>query len=309
MTEFTIQVRDLKKSYGNFEAVRGVSFNVEKGEIFALLGPNGAGKTTIVEILEGHTKKSSGFISVLGYDPDASSGKFRSKIGIVLQEIGVEPYLKVEEVIRQFSGFYDNPPPLEEILAVTGLEGIRDTRARKLSGGQKRRLDVAVGLAGDPELLFLDEPTTGFDPAARREAWKMISNLKKLGKTVLLTTHYMDEAEILADRLALIKSGLIEAEGTLDQLRQHSKKTTIKFKLDNVISTLPESILGISTRIQNELEILTENPTEVLKTLTSWANTQGIELENLSVRKQSLEDIFLELTTESARDKKKLTYD
>ena len=300
MTEFAIKVRGLRKSYGSFEAVRGVSFDVEKGEIFALLGPNGAGKTTIVEILEGHIKKSSGFISVLGYDPGSSSEEFRSEVGMVLQETGVEPYLKVEEIIRQFSGFYNNPPPLEEILDVTGLKEIRDTRTRKLSGGQKRRLDVAVGLAGDPELLFLDEPTTGFDPSARRETWRMISNLKELGKTVLLTTHYMDEAEILADRLALIKSGVIEAEGSLDHLRQHSEETTIKFKLDNVMSKLPEAILTISTRKEDELEIVTVNPTEMLKTLTNWAHTEGIELENLSVRKQSLEDIFLELTGGSA---------
>ncbi|MBA2312896.1 MAG: ABC transporter ATP-binding protein, partial [Actinobacteria bacterium] len=195
-----MQVRDLKKAYGHLEAVRGIDFGVSVGEVFAMLGPNGAGKTTTVEILEGYRTRSGGDVVVLGEDPQKGGAALKRRIGIVLQSTGVEPYLTVAEIIEQFRGFYPQPRALGEIIEVVGLEEKRSARVKTLSGGQQRRLDVAIGLAGDPELLFLDEPTTGFDPAARRDAWHMITNLKALGKTVFLTTHYMDEAQSLADR-------------------------------------------------------------------------------------------------------------
>ena len=201
-----IEVRDLKKSYGDLEALKGINFAINRGEIFALLGPNGAGKTTIMEILEGYIQRTSGHVSVLGYDPDLSPEDLRSRIGIVLQETGVDIYLKVGEIIKQFSGFYQNPKPINEILDVTGLREQSDIRIRRLSVGQRRRLDVALGIVGDPELLFLDEPTTGLDPYARRNTWNMIASLRELRKTILLTTHYMDEAEVLADKIALLNA-------------------------------------------------------------------------------------------------------
>ena len=213
VTEPAIEVRGLHKSYGQVEAVRGIDLCVSKGEVFALLGPNGAGKTTMVEILEGHRDRSAGDVSVLGYDPGRNDQALKRRIGIVLQSTSVEPYLSVEETINLFRGYYPHPLPLEQILEVIGLREQRRTRVKRLSGGQQRRLDVAIGLAGDPELLFLDEPTTGFDPSARRGAWEMIRNLQSLGKTILLTTHYMNEAEHLADRAAIIVDGEIVAKG------------------------------------------------------------------------------------------------
>ena len=213
MTEPAIEVRGLHKSYGQVEAVRGIDLFVSKGEVFALLGPNGAGKTTMVEILEGHRDRSAGDVSVLGYDPGRNDRALKRRIGIVLQSTSVEPYLSVEETINLFRGYYPHPLPLEQILEAIGLREQRRTRVKRLSGGQQRRLDVAIGLAGDPELLFLDEPTTGFDPSARRGAWEMIRNLQSLGKTILLTTHYMNEAEHLADRAAIIVDGEIVAKG------------------------------------------------------------------------------------------------
>ena len=213
-----IEVRGLRKSYGKTEAVRGVDLRVSKGEVFALLGPNGAGKTTIVEILEGHRDRTAGEVSVLGYDPGRGERALKQRIGIVLQSTGVEPYLSVEEMIDLFRGYFPHPLPLDEILDAVGLSEQRRARVRRLSGGQQRRLDVAIGLAGDPELLFLDEPTSGFDPSARRSAWEMVRTLKSLGKTVVLTTHYMEEAETLADRVAIIGEGKIVAEGAVGQL-------------------------------------------------------------------------------------------
>ena len=212
-----IEVRGLRKLYGKIEAVRGIDLRVAKGEVFALLGPNGAGKTTTVEILEGHRDRTDGYVSVLGHDPRRNERSLKERIGIVLQSIGVEPYLSVEETIDVFRGYFPHPLPLEEILDLVGLRDQRRARVRRLSGGQQRRLDVAIGLAGDPELLFLDEPTSGFDPSARRGAWEMVKGLKSLGKTVVLTTHYMDEAEHLADRVAIIVEGKIVAEGAPGQ--------------------------------------------------------------------------------------------
>ena len=212
--DLAVDVRGLRKAYGSFEAVRGVDLRIQRREVFALLGPNGAGKTTTVEILEGYRKRDAGEVTVLGFDPAKQERRFREQIGIVLQSTGIDPYLTVAETVDLFGGYYPNPRPTDEVLEVVGLTEQRDIRVRKLSGGQQRRLDVAVGLAGDPELLFLDEPTTGFDPGARRGAWEMIRNLQTIGKTVVLTTHYMDEAEQLADHVAIMARGEIVALGT-----------------------------------------------------------------------------------------------
>ncbi len=293
--ETAIEVRDLKKSYGDLEALRGINFTINRGEIFALLGPNGAGKTTIMEILEGYIQRTSGHVSVLGYDPDSSPEDLRSRVGIVLQETGVDLYLKVGEIIKQFSGFYQNPKPINEILDVTGLREQSDIRIRRLSGGQRRRLDVALGIVGDPELLFLDEPTTGLDPYARRNTWNMIASLRKLGKTILLTTHYMDEAEVLADKIALLNAGIIEAEGTLEELRTYKKATTIKFELDDAINRMPVEISKLANVIGNEVKLETTTPMSSLAILASWALNEEIELRGLSVQQQSLDEIFIGL--------------
>ena len=295
MIETAIEVRDLKKSYGDLEALRGINFTINRGEIFALLGPNGAGKTTIMEILEGYIQRTSGHVSVLGYDPDSSPEDLRSRVGIVLQETGVDLYLKVGEIIKQFSGFYQNPKPINEILDVTGLREQSDIRIRRLSGGQRRRLDVALGIVGDPELLFLDEPTTGLDPYARRYTWNMIASLRELGKTILLTTHYMDEAEVLADKIALLNAGIIEAEGTLEELRTYKKATTIKFELDDAINRMPVEISKLANVIGNEVKLETTTPMSSLAILASWALNEEIELRGLSVQQQSLDEIFIEL--------------
>jgi len=295
MIETAIEVRDLKKSYGDLEALRGINFTINRGEIFALLGPNGAGKTTIMEILEGYIQRTSGHVSVLGYDPDSSPEDLRSRVGIVLQETGVDLYLKVGEIIKQFSGFYQNPKPINEILDVTGLREQSDIRIRRLSGGQRRRLDVALGIVGDPELLFLDEPTTGLDPYARRNTWNMIASLRELGKTILLTTHYMDEAEVLADKIALLNAGIIEAEGTLEELRTYKKATTIKFELDDAINRMPVEISKLANVIGNEVKLETTTPMSSLAILASWALNEEIELRGLSVQQQSLDEIFIEL--------------
>ena len=295
MRKTAIEVRDLKKSYGDLEALRGINFTINRGEIFALLGPNGAGKTTIMEILEGYIQRTSGHVSVLGYDPDSSPEDLRSRVGIVLQETGVDLYLKVGEIIKQFSGFYQNPKPINEILDVTGLREQSEIRIRRLSGGQRRRLDVALGIVGDPELLFLDEPTTGLDPYARRNTWNMIASLRKLGKTILLTTHYMDEAEVLADKIALLNAGIIEAEGTLEELRTYKKATTIKFELDDAINRMPVEISKLANVIGNKVKLETMTPMSSLAILTSWALNEEIELRGLSVQQQSLDEIFIEL--------------
>ena len=290
-----IEVRGLRKSYGDVEAVRGIDLSVSTGEVFALLGPNGAGKTTTVEILEGHRDRTAGDVSVLGYDPGLNDRALKQRIGIVLQTTGVEPYLTVEETIDLFRGYYPHPLPLDEILDVIGLREQRRTRVRRLSGGQQRRLDVAIGLAGDPELLFLDEPTTGLDPAARRQAWEMVDNLRSLGKTVVLTTHYMDEAEQLADRVAIIVQGEIVAEGTPGELVRKSGSTTIRFKLGSGADRLPEDLGAESAGDDGGYTITTSTPTPSLHRLTGWALERGIELEELSVSTPTLEDVFIEL--------------
>ena len=302
MTEPAIEVRGLHKSYGQVEAVRGIDLSVSKGEVFALLGPNGAGKTTTVEILEGHRDRSAGDVSVLGYDPGRNDRALKRRIGIVLQSTSVEPYLSVEETINLFRGYYPHPLPLEQILEAIGLREQRRTRAKRLSGGQQRRLDVAIGLAGDPELLFLDEPTTGFDPSARRGAWEMIRNLQSLGKTILLTTHYMDEAEHLADRVAIMVDGEIVAEGPPSDLSQRDGSVTIGFRIDSGSGALPEDLGAEQTGNSGRYTITTSTPTRSLHQLTGWAVEQGIELQELSVSRPSLEDLFIELANPQAKD-------
>ena len=288
-----IDTNQLTKKYGDFQAVNNVSLRVRKGEIFALLGPNGAGKTTTVEILEGHRSKTSGQVKVLGMDPSENSTEFRSRVGIVLQETGIEQYLTAIEILEQFTNFYESPRSISELLEMTGLREDKDKRVKKLSGGQKRRLDVAIGLCGNPDLLFLDEPTTGFDPSARRAFWDMIKNLKIDGTTVVLTTHYMEEAEYLADTVALMNHGKLVSQGSLSDLKISNNQTSITFKFDESPTKLPADIQEISKISEGMVLINTESPTAVLADLTGWAISEGIELKNLEVSRQTLEEIYL----------------
>jgi ABC-2 type transport system ATP-binding protein len=296
MSAPAIEVKALRKTYGTVEAVRGIDLSVSTGEVFAMLGPNGAGKTTTVEILEGHRARTAGEVSVLGFDPARGGSAFRQRIGIVLQTVGVEHYLTVAEAIDLFRSYYPSPRDLDDVIEVVGLTEKRDTRVKKLSGGQQRRLDVAIGLAGDPDLLFLDEPTTGFDPGARRNAWRMIENLKSLGKTVFLTTHYMDEAQNLADRVAIIMGGEIVAEGTPAMLAaRDGQLTRIAFRLPANSPDLPAA-LGASVGSDGLVHLETADPTRTLHGLTGWALSNEVELIHLSVTRPSLEDVYLQLT-------------
>ena len=288
-----IETNNLTKKYGDSLAIKEVSLTVNVGEVFALLGPNGAGKTTTVEILEGHRSKTSGQVTVLGMDPSNDSAAFRSKIGIVLQETGIEQYLTASEILEQFTNFYETPRKVSDLLEMTGLTEEKNKRVKKLSGGQKRRLDVAIGLCGNPDLLFLDEPTTGFDPSARRNFWDMIKKLKTDGTTVVLTTHYMEEAEYLADTVALMNHGELITQGSLSELRDEHNKTSITFKMDNPQDLLPKTVADISLISEGVVSISTENPTGVLSELTGWAISQGIELGDLEVSRQNLEEIYL----------------
>jgi ABC-2 type transport system ATP-binding protein len=295
-----VQVRGLRKSYGSFEAVRGIDLSVEAGEVFALLGPNGAGKTTTVEILEGHRQRSSGEVSVLGHDPGRNERALKERVGIVLQQTGVDEYLTVREVVEMVAGYYPAPRDVDEVIGLAGLAEQRDQRVKKLSGGQKRRVDLAVALAGDPELLFLDEPTTGFDPSARRQAWETVRGLASLGKTIFLTTHFMDEAQALADRLAIIADGRIVATGTADELIGASTPaTTIRFRLADGVEP-PES-LGLRGSA-SAYEVETIEPARTLHDLTGWALSVGAELHELEVGRRSLEDVYLQLTAEAATE-------
>ena len=276
-----IAVRDLRKSYGAYEALRGVSFEIEEGEVFGLLGPNGAGKTTTIEILEGYRRRDGGEVDVLGFDPERAASAFRERIGVVLQQSQLWPNLTVAETHRMFAGYYEHPRNVDEVIALVGLTEKRDARVKTLSGGQKRRLDLGVALVGDPDLVFLDEPTTGFDPAARRAAWEMIRSLRSLGKTILLTTHYLDEAEQLADRLAVLREGVIIQEGTPAELTGGSSETEVRYRQDG-----------------REVVVRTTDPTKLLHQLTAEALAEGRELEGLSVRRPTLEDVYLSLTAE-----------
>ncbi|MFY9588395.1 MAG: ABC transporter ATP-binding protein [Actinomycetota bacterium] len=300
MAEPAIVVRDLHKSYGALAAVRGIDLEVAEGEVFAMLGPNGAGKTTTVEIMEGHRRRDRGTVIVLGYDPARGEQQFRERIGIVLQSTGISPYLTVAETIEMYRGYYPSPRQTDEVLAVVGLTEKRNDRVRRLSGGQQRRLDVGIGLAGDPDLLFLDEPTTGFDPAARRGAWEMVKGLKDLGKTIFLTTHYMDEAQALADRVAIVADGRIIAEGPPGELAgREARVTMVRFRLPPRAPALPLKLRRIATSSAAGVEIRTEHPTPVLHELTGWAIQKKVALEGLEIHRPSLEDVYLELTREA----------
>jgi ABC-2 type transport system ATP-binding protein len=274
-----VTVTDLRKSYGHLEAVRGVSFEIERGEVFGLLGPNGAGKTTTVEVLEGYRERDGGAVAVLGVDPQSAGADWRDRIGIVLQSSAMYPNLSVAEHVALFAGYFSHPRDVDEVVDLVGLGEKRDARVKSLSGGQQRRLDLALGLIGDPEILFLDEPTTGFDPAARRAAWDMIRSLRELGKTVLLTTHYLDEAEQLSDRVAVLREGRIVAIGRPSELTGGRVATEIRYRLNG-----------------REVLVETHEPTKVLHELTGEAIARGDELEGLQVRRPTLEEIYLELT-------------
>jgi len=298
MAEHVIEIEGLRKSYGDVEAVRGIDLHVERGEVFALLGPNGAGKTTTTEILEGFRTRDGGGVSVLGHDPARGDRELKRRIGIVLQSTGVDPFLTVRETIDQYAAYYPNPRPTGEVVDVVGLAEKRDSRVNKLSGGQQRRLDVAIALAGDPELLFLDEPTTGFDPSARRNAWHLVRNLTSLGKTVWLTTHFMDEAQYLAQRVAVIKRGEIVAEGPPDSLGgRAAMKTRIRFRLPAGATDTPPG-LGETRLSDGSFELSTADATRATHELTGWALEREISFESLEVARPSLEDVYLELTGE-----------
>jgi ABC-2 type transport system ATP-binding protein len=304
VAEPVIRARGLRKCYGDLEAVGGIDLEVAGREIFAFLGPNGAGKTTTVELLEGYRERSGGEVSVLGADPAAAGRQWRQRIGIVLQECNMQPELTVRESLQLYAGYYESPRSIAETIELVGLEAAADQRAGRLSGGQQRRLDVALALVGDPELLFLDEPTTGFDPSARRQAWQVIASLRDLGKTVFLTTHYMDEAQALADRVAIIVGGAIVAEGAPGELGGRGVgASSISFQLPAgvLVSDLPPPVVeaigaGGGSPVNGGVELRTEHPVAVLNALTAWALARDLELAGLEVHRPSLEDVYLELT-------------
>jgi ABC-2 type transport system ATP-binding protein len=302
MTENVISVTGLTKRYGDVEAVGGIDLEVRRGEIFAFLGPNGAGKTTTVEILEGFRRPSAGEVSVLGADPSGAGAEWRNRVGAVLQESQAEPGLTVRECLQLYAGYYRAPRDIEETIGLVGLGEKADMLGEHLSGGQRRRLDVALALIGDPELIFLDEPTTGFDPSARRAAWGVISGLRSLGKTVFLTTHYMDEAEQLADRIAVIADGVIVAEGTPHTLAGRDRlPATIRFTSPPGlgVADLPEALRLLTEPTSNGSIVLrSEAPLRHVADLADWASARGVDLPDLDVRRPTLEDVYLALTVE-----------
>jgi len=303
MNELAIEVRDLRRSYGENEAVRGVSFQVRRGEVFCLLGPNGAGKTTTVEILEGYRERTGGDASVFGIDPASGARELRERVGIVLQSCGVQEDLSVEELLEMYGRYHLRRRPVDEVLELVELTEKRGERARKLSGGQRRRLDLALALVGDPELIFLDEPTTGFDPAARRQAWSTLRGLRGLGKTIFLTTHYMDEAQHLADRVAIMARGLIIAAGRPDELGGRDvRPAEIRFALPAPwsLSDVPELPEISRDASDDRALVVTSEPVRAVHMLTGWALEHDVDLGRLSVSQPTLEDIYLELTGETS---------
>lgn len=302
----TVVVEGLRKSYGAVAAVDGLDLTIEAGEVIAMLGPNGAGKTTTVEILEGYRKPDAGTVSVLGMDPQTGGRAFRERIGIVLQEAGFEEQFSPRELIRLHAGYYPHPRAVDDVISLVGLEEKADARVRTLSGGQRRRLDLALGIVGDPEMLFLDEPTTGFDPSARRKAWDLVDRLRDLGATILLTTHYLDEAEHLADRVVVIDHGRIVAQGTPEQLTASAGlATVISFRLPENVSAGDLPSIGEDLRLAgNVVEVRTQSATTDVNTLAAWAVGRGVQLESLTLARPSLEDVYLDLVEEPADEER-----
>ncbi len=299
MADSVISVKGLRKSYDGFEAVRGIDLEVGAGEIFAFLGPNGAGKTTTVEILEGYRPRNGGEVTVLGTDPESADRDWHQRVGFVLQECRLVPELTPREAVEQYAGYYAAPRDVDQTVKLVGLADKADVRTSKLSGGQQRRLDVALALIGDPELLFLDEPTTGFDPSARRQAWDFIGGLRDLGKTVFLTTHYMDEAQALADRVAIISAGRIVATGSPEELGGgRDARTEIRFRLPEGAHApdLPFAVRTSARIDAGAVSMTADDPVPLLRELTNWAAERGVGLPGLQVSRPSLEDVYLELT-------------
>ena len=297
-SEPVVRVHDLRKSYGELRAVRGIDFDVARGEVFALLGPNGAGKTTTVEILEGYRSRDGGEVSVLGHDPEHGESRLKARIGIVPQASSGVRSLTVRELVEMYAGYYPHPRPVDETLELVGLSHHAGTRARRLSGGQRRRLDLAIALGGDPDVLFLDEPTTGFDPSARRDAWSMLREEVATGRTVLLTTHYMEEAHALADRIAVLVDGAIVEQGTPDEvIARHSTATRVRIRLAAGAPRPPAAIgLEVDGQDANVLAGTAREPRDLLHRITTWAIERDVSLEDIEVSRPSLEDVYLDLT-------------
>ena len=298
--EPVVRVEALRMHYGGNEAVRGIDLEVGRGEIFAFLGPNGAGKTSTVEILEGYRRRHSGHVEVLGVDPEHGGPEWRGRVGVVLQDSAPEPELNVGETLEMYAGFFDAPLPVATVLDLVGLQAQSSVRNDRLSGGQRRRLDFGLALVGDPEVIFLDEPTTGFDPAARRAAWQVITGLRDLGKTIFLTTHYLDEAEALADRIAVIVDGRIVAEGTpatLADRHQEPTEVEVRFAGRQSLKSLPKALAVGAVIEEGRLVLRTSAPVADLHALCGWLLDRQLDVEGLQVRQPTLEDTYLRLTS------------